>query len=71
MKYIPKHLKKSHKAKKYILNSITAIMVILFWFSACAVDSDSWIPIITLFVSLGWIMLFALVNGGRKRGFNK
>ena len=71
MKYIPKHLKKSHKAKKYILNSITAFMVILFWCSACAVDSESWIPIITLFVSMLWIMLFTLANGGKKRGFNK
>lgn len=61
MKYIAKHAKRSN-AKKYIINSITAIMVVLFFLSLCAVDSPSYIPLIIMVISLGWICLYAWAN---------
>ena len=65
MKYTPKHLRKSHKVKKYILNGITTFMFFLFWFSICAVDSESWIPLILVVVSLVWLWGFAWANDGK------
>ena len=66
MKYIGKHLKKNYKLKKYIINTITAVMVLVFFLSVAAIDSESWIPFVTLFVSLGWIWLVAWANGDIK-----
>lgn len=67
MRYISKHSKpKSRRVKKYILNSITAFMGVLFWLSICALDSESWIPVISALVAVGWMCLFALANDGKK-----
>lgn len=38
-------------------------MFALFLVSISAMDSDSWIPYIMLFVSLAWLALFAYANG--------
>lgn len=57
----PKHAKPS-KAKKYIIETITAIMTILFLVSICAIDSESIIPAAVMVVSLGWIALYAWAN---------
>lgn len=62
MKHIPKHAKRS-KAKKYILNTITAVMFCLFFFSMSAIDSESWLPAIAMIVSAGWLGFFAWANG--------
>lgn len=56
-----KHAKRSN-TKKYIINSITAIMVVLFFASLCAVDSQSYIPLITTTISLCWICLYSWAN---------
>ena len=66
MKYIGKHLKKNYRVKRYILNTITAVMVLVFFLSVAAIDSESWLPFVTLFVSLGWIWLVAWANGDIK-----
>ena len=51
------------KAHNFILKSITYVAFVLFLLSACAVDSESWIPTIVLFVSMSWLSLFAYANG--------
>lgn len=44
---------------------ITFIAFIVFLVSLACMDSDSWIQIVTLFLSLAWLMIFALVNEDR------
>ena len=51
------------KTKKKLLNAITAFAGLIFIFSVSAVDSDSWIPFITLIVSGAWLALVAWANG--------
>lgn len=41
--------------KKKIKNTITAIAAFTFLFSACGLNESSWIPTISLAVSLAWI----------------
>lgn len=48
--------------KNKILKTITIIMAILAIVSASAVDSDSNIPLILLFASLLWMILFIYAN---------
>lgn len=47
------------------LCAITFVAFIVFLVSLACMDSDSWIQIVTLFLSLGWLMIFALVNEDR------
>lgn len=63
MNYTPKHQKKNYKLKKYILNTTTAVMACLFFFSMSALDSESWLPAIAMIVSAGWLGLIAWANG--------
>lgn len=55
--------RKTHNA---ILWTITYIMIAIFLVSLSAMDSANMvIPVAGLFVSLGWIVVFANVNGER------
>ncbi len=54
---------KRKNTKNIILKAVAWIMGILFLVSACALDSESWIPHIVCFVSLIWLALFAYANG--------
>lgn len=54
---------KKKNIKNKILKATAWIMGILFLVSACALDSDSWIPHIVCMVSLLWLALFAYANG--------
>lgn len=65
MKYIPKHEKKS-KLKGRILMGITYTMLAVFFLSACAIDSESNIPMILCLLSVGWLGLFTLANFGEE-----
>lgn len=51
------------RIKNAILKAITAIAGTVFILSACMLDSDSWIPFITLTVSGLWLSAFAYANG--------
>ena len=67
MKYIGKHLRKNRKFKKRIINFITTVMFLLFWFSIGSLDSESLVPLFTMVISLGWVSLYVLVNGEKIR----
>lgn len=47
------------------LDIITFVAFIVFLVSLACMDSDSWIQIVTLFLSLAWLMIFALANEDR------
>lgn len=55
--------KAKRKIKNFILKTITCIAGILFFVSACAIDSPSWIPTIICVVCMIWLGLFAYANG--------
>jgi len=47
------------------LDIITFVAFIVFLVSLACMDSDSWIQIVTLFLSLAWLMIFAIANEDR------
>ena len=51
------------KIRRLVLISITWIMGILCLLSALSLDSNSWIPTITLVISLVWLFPFGCANG--------
>lgn len=51
------------KAHNFILKTITSVAFILFFVSACAVDSPSWIPTIVYMICMAWLAVFAYANG--------
>ena len=51
--------------KNIVLKTITWIMAIAFILSACAVDSESIIPVIICRVTLTWLVPFTLINHRR------
>lgn len=51
--------------KNLILKTMMYISVFTFLVSACAIDSDSYIPMITCFASFGYAVLFGLANKER------
>lgn len=53
------------KLRNNFLWVITYSAFMLFIISVSAMDSDSWIPTITMFGSLGWLLIFALANEDR------
>lgn len=54
--------KRKLKLKNKIIKSITYVMAFIFIFSACLLDSDTWIPYIVCCVCLAWFILFMFVN---------
>lgn len=46
-----------------ISNVIAFVMFMVFWASVAALDSISWVPIVTGLVSFGYIALFAKSRG--------
>lgn len=50
------------KTCKYIINTITVVMMFVFFASMCAVDSESNIPIICLIVSFSWCAIYLELN---------
>ncbi len=48
--------------KNKILWLITNLNVLSLWISIITLDSDSWIPFITMCVSMAWLVLFGVVN---------
>ena len=56
-------MKKWRKIKNIILKTTGYIMGAVFVLSACMLDSDSWIPFITLMASCLWLSVFAYANG--------
>lgn len=64
-----KRLKNAKRIKRKLHNMslcvITFVAYITFLISASAMDSDSYIQIVTLFISLAWLLLFAKANEGR------
>lgn len=48
--------------RKKILKTITTIEVVLAILSGMALDSESYIPMITMFISLAWLLPFTIVN---------
>jgi hypothetical protein len=51
------------KMKRAVLKTSVWVAGIAFMFSICMVDSESWIPVIVCYLSLGWLMLMAWANG--------
>ena len=58
--------KKSWKIKlhNFFLETTTVIALFVFLFSIACLDSNSNVPIISAGVSLIWLFLFFLANGG-------
>lgn len=58
-------MKKKHsKIHKFIIKSITALMLALFCLSVAAMDSEAfWPPVIGLVVSFAWLWCYAWANG--------
>ena len=50
------------KTKNRILKGITITSVIMAILSIMCLDSDSWIPVIVLGISVAWILLFSVAN---------
>lgn len=55
--------RKKIKIKNVILKALAYSAGIVAMVSACAVDSESPLPAVTLVVSVGYLLLFALANG--------
>lgn len=53
---------KRRNLKNTILITTASIAVIVFILSACALDSDSWLPFILGCASLSYLVLFAYAN---------
>ena len=53
---------KRRRVKNKVLKTITAIVGVLWLFSACSLDSISNIPIIVNLICTGWIFLIFLAN---------
>lgn len=51
-----------NRLKNKILKGLLKVSVILATLSACAVDSESYIPIVVCAISLGYIALFVIAN---------
>ena len=49
--------------KNKVLKAITWVASMVFIFSACELDSDSYIPHIICTVCLAWLLPFVLING--------
>lgn len=45
-----------------ILKVLTKIAIILMILSACALDSDSWVPTIICAISGAWLVLITIAN---------
>ena len=52
----------ARKIKHFILKGFTLFMLVVFILSVSALDSESWLPVITTVVSMGWLVLFAWAN---------
>ena len=50
--------------KARILKVITVVVLIIFMISLSAIDSDSWIPLISFCISLIWLIIIGFANGG-------
>lgn len=50
------------KISNFILKAFTIFMLIVCALSIVSLDSDTWIPVITLAISVGWFWLCAWVN---------
>ncbi len=48
--------------KNIVLKTITKIDALIWVVSACLVDSRSWIPVIMLFLTTFWMILFSYAN---------
>lgn len=48
------------KKKKTLFDYITTIMCVVWIVSVCAVDADSWIPVIICAVASLWLGVYAL-----------
>ena len=48
--------------KNIILKGTTFMMALLFMLSVAALDSDTWLPLITCIVSFIWLVLFYFTN---------
>lgn len=51
------------KVARYIINVFTLVMGFIFLTLIAAVDFDSWIPFVGLFVSGGWLYVYAAAKG--------
>lgn len=51
--------RKIHNGIIYAINTIMGIIALL---SIAFMDSDSWLPCIALFISVGWFWLFIWAN---------
>ena len=54
--------KAKRKIKNFILKGITTVAVIVLILSMCAADSESYLPMVTMALSLAWITPFAIAN---------
>ena len=53
------------KFKNFMLKATTAVSAVLFMISVCALDSESIMPAIIAFISLGWLFLVVAANRER------
>lgn len=61
-------MKKERLRKKLhnkVLWGITYIAVLLFTISMSAMDSNTYIPVVVMILSLAWLLLFSLANEER------
>lgn len=59
------HMKR--KLHNLVLEVITTISLIVMLLSLISLDSDSWIPIIAMVLSMGWLALFLYANTHEER----
>ena len=55
-------MRRRNTIKNAIIKTITTIAVIVALLDACCLDSNSWIPIVVLWICIVWICLVAVAN---------
>lgn len=50
------------KFRNTVLKSITALAVLIMILSICSADSESYLPMVTLAISMVWLVPFAIAN---------
>lgn len=55
-------MRRKGRIKNRILKTVTWVAVIVGLYSACAVDSQSWVPVIVCVACLSWIGIFTYAN---------
>lgn len=58
-----KKRRRRKRIKNWVLRFAAYLNGCVFLISACAIDSDSWVPFFVCFVSMLYLFLFGMANG--------